>query len=901
MAQLASLLASLPQSNEMRMSASGTALWIYWPSDLEPAVNQTLQNYGGMFIASNNSQSLWFFFNTDVFLALARLAVWGRFNSLQVSIQSIPARLILGGRREISIEVESILAQQEVMFADSLDIWIHPKSIGKDFNIPGITFEPVPPQQGMANLRWSTLNADTRLPYTSSQGWYAILRPLGNPLDKKYQQAWPKMQEVISTALETHKLKFLVQDNFITVSVDNLLILRTWLKELLSNFQRIKINDRDAYWPCVTVLIDRRGLNFSHDLHKKVGLPWPKLMPDFPYMSYRNAYLIGDGFAIQDIHFSDAQNSMDDWCNVILDEGNTQNRALPVLMSSQLSVGSSNGCFFCGVPTHTAQECPTRSLPIEVEDVWAQVSTLNLETINDGFKVIEKTLTEHKHTGYARLLGKKDTPANILRAIFEINSALQVRSMEHFWRTKAREYSKMDEEPPIPRDDHPIWEILDNFIQAEPEEFYITIKNIYRLLETYPRESRLRTLLGFVYVCQNLPDRALASFKEAAASTLSPLLQAWNEYLQGRVAEMSGRYSEAIAQYDQVARVSPQWKELEYRKLVCQVKMGFAEQIIPQLITIIQNSPDYFNRCLIDPELGRGHLLILTQLYPLWTNVLTAATNEKDAVNNIADRVREWFLPEHPSYQTLNRQVEEVRSLLKVKNYVAFLQVVNQRPLLEKLIDEHIERQIEELKERYKNYLDTLQSIHDEAAWFPFLKLLRDFSKDFNDCASIINWAFTSNFQEAAVFQQAQASTSDIDAFINKLKKRLHLLRTVRDGTLYGVTFLKAFFWFEVAGLIICFLGIPGVVLYGETMGLGWLKSILASQQWEIQKVLFGIITVVSIGLAALISTVVFDKKRNTLLANAKAQREQLQNERLERIRKKRKAQKANKVDERDV
>ena len=67
--------------------------------------------------------------------------------------------------------------------------------------------------------------------------------------------------------------------------------------------------------------------------------------------------------------------------------------------------------------------------------------------------------------------------------------------------------------------------------------------------------------------------------------------------------------------------------------------------------------------------------------------------------------------------------------------------------------------------------------------------------------------------------------------------------------------------------------------------GLGWLKAILRENHWELQKVLVIILSVMSLGIAALRTTLVFEKRRDALVANAKAQREEMQRARLERIR----------------
>ncbi len=402
-----------------------------------------------------------------------------------------------------------------------------------------------------------------------------------------------------------------------------------------------------------------------------------------------------------------------------------------------------------------------------------------------------------------------------------------------------------------------------------------------------PRDTRIRTVQGYLYVLRNDYPRALAAFKEAAALTPLPPLQAWNEYLQARIEEIQGNYNNAIAQYDQVLRVVPLWRDAEYRKIVCKVKMGFAEQALSQVTKIIQDDPAFFNRCLMDPELGRGHLIILKHLYPLWQGAEKTAQKEKASIARLKERVNSWFPETHPSYIILNNTISEIEQLAQTQNYAAFLELAKRRPACQKEIDEFIKRQIDELQARYKYYLDDLQVIRDEASWFPFPKILREFSADFNNAASIINWAFASNFHEAENFNQAQHNTEEIETLLRKLHRKLKLLRTVRDSTLFGLTLAKTFFWIEAVGLTLCFFGIPAIVYFGDTIGLGWLKQILASQQWEIQKILFGIITVISLAIAALRATIIFDKQKEKLLNDARQQRERLQSERLERIRKK--------------
>lgn len=901
MPRLADLLDRLPKSKETRMSAVGHVLWICWQTDLDSAVTQTLQNYGGMLIVSDRNQSLWFFFTTDVFLALARLAVWAKFNELNVTIEHFPAKLRLGVKREASLEIDILLTQQEILPGQGLEIWIHPKLREGDYNIPGITFEKKNAKQGMTLIAWSGLDVDVRLPYTSSQGWYAILKPLGNPLDKNFQTGWRFMFSEIENILREEKFKFLVQDNFVMVSVENLRLLRTWLRAMLSRCAAVKEEQHDKYWPCVSVVVDRKGLNFNYELRKKVALSWDNLMPDFPYMSYRNAYLLGEGFAIQDLRFSSDQSSMDSWCNVMLDEGAATQHAIPLLMSGHLISGQGNGCFFCGMRSHETAQCPTLGMAPTSSDVWWELAGMSLETINDSFRLIEHVLTEKGLAGYGELLAKKDDPAALLlRGIFEINAATQLRSVGRRWLNRGRGEDKnlpLEEQ----RDDSPVWELLDSMCKAAPSELPALEGSLLAAAKRNTRDPRFRTLQAFMAICKGDGAKASPLLKEAAALTSVPVLQAWNEYLQARLAESQGHYGEAIDQYAAVLRVMPQWRDLEYRQIVCKVKMGFAEQILGQVHRLVQDDPYYFNRCLIDPELGRGQLLILTYLQPLWAEAEKNADDEKARVERLTHEVENWFPGDHPIARRLNKDLAEVQRLAGIKNYVAFLQVVKRLPQLEKEISENIQREVEELQGRYKGYLTALQDIRDEASWFPFPKVLREFSREFNECAGIINWAFASNFSEVETFQRALASTSNVDTLLHNLKKRLKFLRMVRDATLFVLTMGKTFFWIELIGLLLCFLGVPAIILYGDQMKLGWLKNMLGAQQWEIQKVLVGIVSVMALGISALRTTIVFEKKRDRLLEEARLQRERLQNARLERIKKQRAAEAAALAKERKI
>ncbi|MDR3357798.1 MAG: hypothetical protein LBN96_02855 [Desulfovibrio sp.] len=892
MARLSSLLSRLPEVTDIHMSTMGHVLWVCRQEGCSSALYQTLLNYGGMQIGAEDDQSLWFFFTDDVFLALARLSIWGNFNPLPACIELFPSRLQFDSRRTAGLDMDSSLREQEILANEQFEVFIHPKSREGKRGLPGIDFEPVPGHPGMTPVDWAAIKADARMPYASSQAWFVVIHPLGNPLDKGFQAGWDAMFKRIGLILEARKMKSIVHENFLMVAVDNLLMLRVFLRDYLRCATRKNL-EPDGYWPCVCVTADRKNLNFNVDLPKKIGLQWDHLMPDFPYISYRNAYLLGEGFIVKDLKYSGEQASMDSWCNVLPDDQETGEDGIPLLMAGRLTADSGTdgkaapGCFYCGIRSHAARECPTRVCAPMRPDIWKKLGTIDLDEINEGFRRMEEALSKSGCAGYERLLAGGGAAALLTEAVLAGSPLSQLRHVERYWLTRMHE-TGVNERPQ--RDDSPCWRILKSLSTASPEEFPELEKQLAEAVLRQQRDSRLRMLQGFLHVEKNDPVRAAAAFREAASLTPIPAFQAWSEYLQGRLAEEWGHYSRAIEQYDQVLRVMPSWQDARYRGLVCRVKMGFADQVLEQVAALVQEEPLWFNRFLTDPALERGQLQILAALYGLWAKARQNAEAERLSINALEERLKRWFAEEHPTRALMEEKLRALGALCAVRNYMAFLQVREDRKSLETELDEKIREEVEDLRGQYKNYLTALQGIRDEASWFPFPGALREFSAEFNECAGIINRAYACNFSEAEPFRAVQAAAARMTKLLRSLKRRLQSLRMVRDATLFCLIMAKTFVVLEIIGLTLCFIGVPVVVYFGDSLSLGWLKEILEENQWSIQKVLIAVVSITSIGFAALRSTLTFERRRKKLLEKAREQREKSQRERLDRIRRQRAA-----------
>ncbi len=902
MAKIAELLERLPSVKAVHMSANGIALWIYWEGGLDPSVGQTLQDYGGMHIGTDRNQALWFFFNNDVMLALARLAIWAKYNPMSMGVEAFPARLLLSVSREQTLAIDITLNSQEIVPPKSIQVWIHPKVREQAATMPGLTFIKAPRLQGMAVAEWTLLEADIRLPYTSSQGWYALVHPLGNQLDKTFQSGWRYMFNQVDAIIQKHKLKYNVHETFIMVSLENLRALRLWVREFLTCVSDIKTQHPESYWPCVSVIVDRRGLNLNNELPNKVGIKWEQLVPDFPYLSYRNAYLMGEGFTLNELHFSSANATMDSWCTVGLGENMMADDHVPVLVAGQLIAGDGDNCFYCGARNHKASQCPTRKLKNDEENIWGEFGDIPLDAVNEAFREIDLALTEQGQEGYEAVL-QSDSPASLLlKACWEVNHVGQLREAERMWAqspsARSREelftMSGGEEEEGNrasvtfmgrdSRDDSPLWALFDRFLKPNTDLSKLE-KDVQGAISRVPRDGRLRTLLGFVMMERGEPHRAMAAWREGESLASSSPQQAWHQYLQGRMLEIMGRHVDAQDMYQAALRLSPQWLELEYRLIVCRVKMGFAEQVQQRMVQLINQEPKMFNRFLIDPELERGHLIILTALFPVWNEALQQAQDERANLERLQEEVNAWFPEDHPVAFRFRRRISALAQLSGVTNYMAFLQVIKKRPSIEKDILQQIQQEIEQLQEMYKGYLSILEIIRDEASWFPFPRVLVEFNRDFNECAGIINWAFGANFHDTDSFKQAQAYIPTVTDLLKQLETRLRFLRVVRDSTLFVLILLRSFFWLEVVGIVLCLVTVPAIAIYGDHFGMGWIKNLIRHNHWELQKVLVTIVSIMALGAAVLRTTLVFEKRREKLLADAREHREQMQQKRLERIR----------------
>ncbi|SHN61013.1 tetratricopeptide repeat protein [Desulfovibrio litoralis] len=889
--KLSELIANLPKVKEPQINAQGYIVWAVWTGEPSNVVEQTITDYGGLSISTAENQGLWFFFSSDVFLAAGRLDSWAKFNKLNYTLVILPSTLLVGNERLFEIELSPEFLSLDIKAPTEFKIFTHPTA-REHGGTPGLKFNQITTPEGFPSDEWTEIEADPRLQYKASLGWYCLLRPLGNPLDKAFQTGWRDFFSQIESILQRNKFRYTVHEYFLLIPLETLKNFQTWCKDYLALVKKLKdnmenpVDEPSHYWPCVIAVVDRKGLNFSNDLPQKVNIDWDQLMPDHPITTSRNGLLLGKDFNLHSVRLSNIDDNQS-WCSVsLLEEGEKSSGILANLVPIKLVSGKQNHCFYCGQRGHATTECPSKQLKDLEPDLWRKIAFTDFSVLKQTVSKIEDGIgSQTPKEVLTNLLTTHGNQGLLIHGMFDINVAVQQRMLQRMFLTRGKEYPKGLEDYGA-RDENPIWKLVDSL----PSGDLIPIdKELTTLINRYPRDYRPRSLQGFVAMEREDYQRAQTMWREAETYSASPMLQAWHKFLEGRLHEIQGRFHQAIALYDEVLRISPLWLDASYRKIICQVKTGFAEQAFSALIKLMDKDANYFNKTLLDPEMERGHIIMLTGLYTAWKNAETKMIEETKNMDRIKNELSGWFPENTPFALKIIDRIDSLKKLSEKHNYVPYQSVIQGRSAIERDMQLHINAEGRSFKTKFKNLMERLMIIRDETSWLPFSSSFMEFNKTYNQCAINLNWAIKANFQVADPFRKAQILITQEEERLTNLESRLKLLRIIRDVTLFLLTTGKTFLimWLPLMFLIVA--GIPlGIFYVGENPSMmnNTLLKFLSDNRFEVQKSIIIISTMLCFSISALRTTFSFEKIKNRVFSTAKEEQIAKQKRRKELLNK---------------
>ncbi|KAF0233034.1 MAG: hypothetical protein FD177_1977 [Desulfovibrionaceae bacterium] len=866
MYRLSQLVEKIPPISQPKLVTSGVGIWLVWDGQLSPVLNQIFSEFGGFQQAQEGNQALWFFFGDEAFKALGRLSGYARVNRLPLFIEAFPASLLIGYKYETAFACPEEFLRQEVAASQDLDILVHPNFNAMIESLPGIAFKPAPDVSGLTHAGFNLLHVDTTMGQDSPLGWYCMLRPLGDPLDKNAAEGWRSIFSEMQALMEKLAVKYLSHEGYIIFSLDNVRAFRNVIREILKTEAAVKSGETGKkYWPCVMACVMKKGQHFNKDLPRRVNLDWRQLSPDYPHMSFKSALYLGKGFRINDVRHSSGNLSIDDWCHISLaaDEESGENVGeIPFKLPASLLAGTHAPCFYCGLAGHLPADCPSKTLPDLDESVWSQIGGVDLGKLDEAGIALNRELAGGNVQALSRMLGAENEMGLIVRGVFELSFPCQIRSVPRIWRSKGKDLPAGFTVLAAPDEGDYLWGAIDMLKLSDAEGFE---REIAQGLATHGRGFQPRSIQGFMAMESGDWSRSAYFWQEAARSAFTPMQRGWLAYLEARSLEVQGDFQGAMGLYRQAKSECPRWAAPMYRQGVCMVKMGFTDQGLHEFYELIRTDPNVFNHVLLDPELERGRIHILAALWKPWSEAKAVRDEKAAYLPGQADYLKSWFREEHPFLKEALERAEVLSEIAKVNNFVCFDRVVKEYDELQKDLHQTVEKGIKALNNKLKYFHEELKEIHHEAAWFPFGKLLREFNKDFNACATKLNWMRTTSLQVAANFRKTQDYIEEIDAAINLLKARLVTLRIVRDATLFVLLLGKSFMWLELIGLALSLIAVPGFIFLANKIGLGWLGEMVSNQKWQVQKGLVIIISIVAMALASIKTAVTFEKKRSEL------------------------------------
>jgi tetratricopeptide (TPR) repeat protein len=864
---IARLIDDLPEINQSRLVASGVGVWVAWKGNLNNAVENTFREYGALVVARESDQALWFCNTNEIFRALARLQIWARVNPMPVFCQVVPLTLLVGYDMEHSVSLSVELDRQDCRVPDDFEVYIHPKLKERVNSVAGLTSPVVGSVDGLAPVDWLGLHADQGLDYETVRKWFFIIKPLGKMSDKDSILGWRDFSTEIVELLKKLGLRYIsdVKEGFIFFPLDNFRLLSSFCSEILNLIKTVKEDQEREYWPVVMVAVAQGNLQFSGDLPKRVGLDWNRMAPDFPHVRFMDGFLLSEWFRMNEARYGTDAVSLDSWCTIALREGGekfghgTMQVALPAAF-----IGADGGeCYYCGQKGHAAAQCPAKYLATPQPQVWHLLAKTDTKDFTKGFARID-TAVQGKDfvTSMRDLVHTKDNLESLLaRSVYEINCPGQIRTLKLVWRSRGKEWGEGLKQL-APQEGEYIWDALQSVLDNDRDKAEELIKQAQL---KYPRSYQPHSLLGFWNMEGRDFDQALFHWQEAERMSYTPLQQGYFAYLQARLMEVQGNLKDAINGYRHANTFSPTWIDPVYRQAVCMVKMGFTGQAMDMFSDLIGRDPFVFNRILIDPELDRGRVQLMSFLWEWWSEVEKQAVEMRDVVTRLTEDIAKRFDESHPYFETANEELERLRKLGTTNNFVAYRLLIRGAETFGANLDGEVKREIKRINAKLEYQVDRVRTIQKEAAWFPFPKLLLEFNKDFNFCVDKINWIKTQHLKDADNFRKSLRFLEEIEERIDALQGRLVTLRIIRDGTLFVLMLGRNFIWFELIGLGLSLVSIPGLIYFTRDMQGNWILDLIRDQRWEFTKGLVIILSILCLALAAIKSAFTFEKRKREL------------------------------------
>ena len=855
MYKISKLLGQSSKNVNWRSSVEGVCVWALGGDEVTQTFAQTFGDHGGVRVGAAEGQSAWFFFDHEGFKALARLQQWLRLNPHASLLRVMPARLCIDPDAELALDLPDNLSEQQAEVLEGVPVQVHPALSEAVGALHGLQARPpVSGGEGESNgIGWLLLGADPSLGYEPELSWYFLVRPIGKRLE--YAQAWRHFFSLMDPTLQRLGIKYIFNDANLILALSTARQLRQLCMDIMRHQQTPDADGREP-WPLVMVALSRQGLHFNEDLPDKLKLNWDALTPNCPHMSLRDGLLLGDKFRIGAGVPPLTAVCHGQWCFAALCDAESVGSGAYMSLPPEMVTGAAEECFYCGLKSHEAAQCPSKVLEDPSQDVWERLAMLPMDRLRKVAQDLGRG-DGGEMLSLDALLGRDDTRGLLGMALMDVCRPFQLRMLGLVWRSRSKEWAGAFDQL-APEEGEFIWTAMR---KVQAGDLDLAAEELKQAARRYPRSYQPRSLSGFVSMEQGDWPQALYYFQESSRLCFSTVQQVFFTILRGRLHEVTGELDKALSMYREAEQLSRGWSETIYRQGVCQVKQGFVTQGLATIRVLVDRDPHFFTRLLFDPQLARGQQQVRSMSGEMWREAQAAHAKAKEELETLERKLGEWFGSEHPFSLRARQSILRLNALAEVENYVCIQRLVQGCAELKEQFDEQVDAEVERLTKRVDVYYERLKTIMREASWFPFPTLLRDFSREFNACSDKLGWLMTQYLKNAENFKTALTSLVEVEMYMTSLQKRLTTLRIMRDGAFFLLLLGRSYIWMQLLGLALALVVFPCLIYFTE--GGGWLSGLISGQKWHLQKVMLVVMSVLAMAAAGLKTGLGFEAKKN--------------------------------------
>lgn len=854
------LLAKTTRDISPRLLCNGLACWLVRDQPLQESFAQAMSDMGGWSLAEEKKQSLWFFPFPGFLLGLARLHNWSQLNGVQMTIVVFEASLVVGAKLEQSLKVKSDIENLCVDPPRKFLTFISERIQEVGQRMRGLHLKQATHLPGLTG-KWLELEVIRQVSAPPAISWLWMIRPQG-ARDESFTKGWRAYFERLSAIFTQQNIAYLhAEDNSLVLRVSTLRSMVRLSTELLT-----MMADKQAPpWPCQYLAMEMGDQDFSPDFSTKNHQLLGSLEANALYMPLATIYQLADPRLVPLVsRISVNSTKITDFFQVglLTVEGGRQHGSLDIFLPGSLVVGRDAPCFYCGLRTHQARECPSRNiLPgnIQVTDL-ARFSRIGLDVLPEILGTLDTHLASASPEVLTSLMDGRGEEGIVLSSLFEINMACQLRTVEHVWKARGRDWP-LGITDQWPKNDVALQEAVEN-MRAGNFERATEKLDVYRM--KYPKSYQPRVLLGFMALERGDAKRVESLWKEAESLATSVLQRSYLLLLQGRLREVAGDFSEAIHFYTQALRESPGFAQARYRQAVALVKSGYMYEAQSLIRELIQTDPDYFNIALLDPEMESGRSHLLSDLWELLEVLRAKEEAFMGEVKNLPELLGKWLPEDHVAYKGFYERIKELDTHSGIRNYASMIKVLRGATGIRLEIQSRVKTDIHDLAERRIKMLERLGEIRREASWFPFPRFLEAFHDLLNVSRERLRFVRFLNLQIPEKFRTGYDAMREVESNLTRLEEQLALLRSLRQTTLFLFLLGRNLVCYELAALILA--GSLSAGLYFLVPQLSVLGIDMRQNHWAILNGLLIFFSILAVSMASFITWKRFDTHKARVL-----------------------------------